>query len=94
METTIRKRFVISIPEGLHLRPASLLTRAVEHFDCVITICRDGCEADAKSPLSMVLLEADFGKAVMVVARGYDAVPAMVAITDLFDSGFCCGTGR
>lgn len=89
MNTTIKQRFVISIPEGLHLRPAAILAKTADSFDSAITVCCNGSEAEAKSAMSMILLEASFGNEVTVIAKGHDAVYAMAAIKKLFKVGFC-----
>lgn len=78
--TIIKQRFFISIPEGLHLRPAAILAKTANGFDSAITVCCNGSEAEAKSVLSLVLLEAAYGNEVTVIAKGHDAVFAMAAI--------------
>ncbi len=88
MDTTIKQQFVISIPEGLHLRPASILAKTADGFDSTITVCCNGSEAEAKSAMNMILLEASYGKTVTIIAKGHDAVYAMAAITELFKVGF------
>lgn len=90
MTTTVTQRFVISIREGLHLRPASILAKMADGFDSAITVCCNGSVAEAKSVLSMILLEASYGNEVTVIAKGRDANNAMVAISKLFKMGFNC----
>jgi phosphocarrier protein HPr len=85
----IRERFFISIPEGLHLRPAAILAKTADCFESAITVCCNGCEAEAKSALSLILLEASYGNEITVIAKGHDAVGAMAAIKQLFKAGFC-----
>jgi phosphotransferase system HPr (HPr) family protein len=87
--TIIRQRFFISTPEGLHLRPAAILAKTADGFDSTITVFCNGCEAEAKSALSLILLEASYGNEVTVIAKGNDAVRAMAAIGKLFKVGFC-----
>lgn len=86
--TTIRQRFKISFPEGLHLRPAAMLAKIADRFGSVITVCFNGYDADAKSPLEMIMLEATCGNEVTVIAQGHDAIHAMGAITEVFATGF------
>ena len=88
MHTTIERQFVVTSPVGLHLRPAVMLSQTADRFDSNISICRKDISADAKSALSMILLDAGFGEAVTVIAQGHDAVPAMTAIEELFQAGF------
>jgi phosphotransferase system HPr (HPr) family protein len=88
MSTTIERQFVVTSPVGLHLRPAVMLSQTADRFDSTICVCRKDTKADAKSALSMILLEANFGEAVTVITQGHDAVPAMTAIEELFQAGF------
>jgi phosphocarrier protein HPr len=88
MDTTITQRFKITFPEGLHLRPSAMLAKIADRFGSVITVCFNGSEADAKSPLEMIMLEATCGKEVTVIAKGHDAAHAMGAITRMFSTGF------
>lgn len=85
----IKQRFFISTPEGLHLRPAAILAKTADCFDSAITVCCKGSQAEAKSALSLMLLEASYGNEVTVIAKGHDAVYAMAAISKLFKVGFC-----
>jgi phosphotransferase system HPr (HPr) family protein len=88
VNTTVERQFVVTSPEGMHLRPAVMLSKTADRFDSTISLCRSGAQADAKSALSMILLEAGFGEVVTVIAQGHDAVPAMTAIEALFQTGF------
>ena len=88
MATTVEQRFVISNRAGLHLRPASMLAKTAGGFDSAIIVCCNGAEAEAKSALSVILLEASYGKEITVIAKGRDADNAMVAISELFKVGF------
>ncbi len=84
LNTTVKQRFVISEIEGLHLRPASLLAKTADGFDSAITVSCNGFKAEAKSALSIILLEAAYGNEITVVARGRDAANAIAAISELF----------
>jgi phosphocarrier protein HPr len=88
MTAYVERRFVISNQQGLHLRPASMLAKTADSFDSNITVCCKGSKAEAKSVLSMILLEASHGNEVIVIAKGRDAVHAMAAISELFELGF------
>ena len=66
------------------MRPAATLVKAASHFDSEITVHHGGREADAKSLMSVVSLEATFGSEVTTMATGRDATEAIVAIAELF----------
>jgi phosphocarrier protein len=88
VKTTVERQFVVTSPVGLHLRPAVMLSQTADRFDSAISLSRKGTEVDAKSALSMILLDAGYGEAVTVIAQGHDAVPAMAAIGELFLGAF------
>ena len=88
MDTTIKQQFVILIPEGLHLRPSSILAKTADGFDSTITVCCNGSEAEAESLLHLIMLEASYGNELTVIAKGSDAVYAMAEIAKLFKAGF------
>jgi phosphotransferase system HPr (HPr) family protein len=75
-------------PMGLHLRSAALLAKTASRYDSRITVRRNERQADAKSVLSVVMLEAAFGATVVVEAEGRDADNAMMAVGGLFAAGF------
>ena len=58
MNNTIKQRFVIPISGGIHLRPASILAKTADSFESSVTVWCNGSKAEAKSALSMMLLEA------------------------------------
>lgn len=75
---------------GLHARAAARLVRLAGKFSCKITLVRDdtGLSANAKSILSVLHLAASFGTGLSVTADGQDEDAAVVAIKELFESGF------
>lgn len=81
------QRFVVGDANGLHLRPAALLARTAACFTSDIVVRRNMLEADAKSALSMMLLQAVKGSELTIVAQGADAEQAMAAISSLFTTG-------
>ncbi len=58
---------------GLHLRPAAKLVKVAGRFDCQIKIECNGSVADAKSVMSVMMLEAMLQDELTVIAEGYDA---------------------
>jgi phosphocarrier protein HPr len=73
---------------GLHARPAALLVETAGRFRCSIRVLRPGREADAKSVLSLMLLEAGKGSEIKVEAIGDDESEAVAAIASLVESRF------
>jgi phosphotransferase system HPr (HPr) family protein len=80
---TFRSIFTVTAEHGLHLRPAASLVKVAARFDCQIKIECNGSVADAKSVMSVMMLEAMLQDELTVIAEGCDATGAMVAIEEL-----------
>ena len=85
---TCKRKFVVSSPVGLHLRSAALLAETASRFNCDITVHRMEKEANAKSLMSIIMLEAPSGAELIVTAEGPDAQEAMTAIHELLTAEF------
>ncbi|MHB1071991.1 MAG: phosphoenolpyruvate--protein phosphotransferase [Gemmatimonadaceae bacterium] len=68
---------------GLHARPAAVLAAAARRFTADIRLLRAGREANARSVVSIMALEAAHGDEVTVQARGGDAAAAVQEISRL-----------
>jgi len=79
-----RATVVLSNPEGLHARPASLLVKTAAAFDAATTV--NG--ADARSLLGVMALGARQGSALEIASSGPDAERAVSALVELIESGF------
>jgi phosphocarrier protein len=87
MEKTTKTLKVIN-RFGLHARPAAMVVEAASRFDCEVTLTKDGMSANGKSIMSVMLLAAEPGSEVELVAEGPQAVPAAEAIEKLFEARF------
>jgi phosphotransferase system HPr (HPr) family protein len=86
----IERHVVITNRLGLHARAAALLVRTANTFQSAIRLERvDGtAAADAKSILSVLMLAASRGTELRATADGVDEDQAIVALSELFASGF------
>lgn len=82
------KTFVITNELGLHLRPAGLLVKAANKYDCAIMIEKDGMEADGKSIIGITALHATKNTTITIRARGHDADQAIEDLERLITSNF------
>jgi phosphotransferase system HPr (HPr) family protein len=80
---TFRSTYTVTAEHGLHLRPAATLVKVAGRFDCQIKLECNGSVADAKSVMSVMMLEAMFQDELIVIAEGYDATGAMIAIEEV-----------
>lgn len=86
---TAAAEVVVRNAQGLHLRPAGLIARAVQGLACRVTIEADnGSSADAASMLELSMLGAVQGTTLRVMAEGPAAQAAVDAIVRLVAAGF------
>ncbi|MDF2615145.1 MAG: HPr family phosphocarrier protein [Clostridia bacterium] len=79
-------------PQGLHARPASLLTKVVKDFKCDLHFYKNGIDTkkyQPKSILSVMSVGAAKGDQLTFVADGSDEKEAIKAIAEFIQSG--CG---
>ena len=84
----ISRQFRISNKFGLHARHSVQLTKAACRFRSDVFVCRNGCRANAKSIIHVMMLAAPCGSTVLVEADGPDEESAVVALGQLIDSRF------
>ena len=76
---------------GMHARAATCLVQLCDEFDEEITVINNNIEADARSILDLLMLEAPCGTelTVRVVGKDEDAeTEVMKSIEKLFQQGF------
>lgn len=73
---------------GLHARAASVFIKTATAFGSKITITNSSKEANGKSIMSMMMLQAACGTQIEVSIDGDDENEAMIAIEALVSSGF------
>ncbi len=80
-------RFTCGLRNGLHARPASMLSQACRRFVSSVRMSKDGAASvDARSVLSVVGLDVRFGDACVIEAEGDDAEGAIAALRELIDT--------
>jgi len=84
----LEKETVIRNKEGLHFRPIMQFVDAASRFSARVTVHCEDRNADACSPMELLMLMATQGTKVKVVAEGADAQAALNTLVGLIDSGF------
>jgi len=85
---------VVSNKLGLHARPAMQFVDQANQFNSGITVRREGdaevetVEADGKSVMAMLTLEAFAGTHLRISADGDDAEQAVEKLVQLFEDKF------
>lgn len=72
---------------GLHARPAALFVRLAKTFESTIVVRKGEREANAKSILRVLTLEAQQGDVLQIDADGEDADEAVRRLHDLLAGG-------
>ena len=83
MDSVVRKRFKVENKQGLHARPAALFVQLANKFDSKITVTKEGQEVNGKSIMGILMLAAEKGSEILIVAEGEDAKEAIEAIGGL-----------
>ena len=73
---------------GLHARPAAMIVRMLNQYECTVLICYNSEEANCRNILDIMSLAAACGEKLEIKAEGPGADEALVAIKDLFESRF------
>ncbi len=88
---TASKEIVVSNTMGLHARPAMQFVDLANQFTSEVRVLKGGdepVEADGKSVMQMIVLEATQGTPLTIEANGDDADEAVKQLAELFESKF------
>ena len=88
MSALIERTVIVVNPSGIHMRPADVLSRAANKFQCTIEIEKDGQAIDCKSIMSLLTLGARQGTQLFLRANGPDAQQAIEELAELIEQGF------
>ena len=83
----IRRALILTLPHGLHARPAARIAALAKAFACEIFIACGQKRANATSPASILGLGLTHGAELTLTARGENAAEAVAAIVRLIESG-------
>ncbi len=73
---------------GMHARPAAELVKLAGTFAADIRLEKDGLEVNGKSIMGVLMLAAEMGSRLRIVADGEDAEDAVRALSELVGRGF------
>jgi phosphocarrier protein HPr len=75
-------------PYGLHARPAAEFVKLSSRFTAHVTVEKDGLEVNGKSIMGVMMLAAECGSNLKIVAVGEDAGDAVEALVALVQGHF------
>lgn len=85
----VSKKVTVINAEGLHMRPAGVLAKAVKAYaDCDVTLNANGKSVKAKAPMQIMSAGIKCGTEVEVVCSGANEQAVLDEITAMFANGF------
>ncbi len=79
----IKREIVVKNKTGLHARPAALFVQMANRFESDITIIKDDQEVNGKSIMGILMLAAEKGAKITVIADGEDEVKAVEELSEI-----------
>lgn len=76
----VRDRVRLANPSGIHARPAALIVQAAKDLGAELRLRLNDREANARSIVSLLALEAEVGDELEILATGSDAVEAVKTV--------------
>ena len=84
----MRKKVKIANKRGLHARPSALLVRAATKYRSDFHIEKDGTTINGKSIMGVMMLAAECGSTIELIADGVDEEYLINEISEMITSGF------
>lgn len=79
----IERDIVIKNKSGLHARPAALFVQIANKYDCDISVRKGQKKVNGKSIMGIMMLAAEKGSKVRIIAEGGDAEDAVRELENL-----------
>ncbi|MEE9500032.1 MAG: HPr family phosphocarrier protein [Candidatus Omnitrophota bacterium] len=79
----VKKKLVIKNKSGLHARPAAIFVQIANKYDCEIAIKKGKQKVNGKSIMGIMMLAAEKGSKVIIIAEGDDAREAIRELENL-----------
>ena len=73
---------------GLHARASAKFVKAVESFEAVVTVSKDGASVGGTSIMGLMMLNAGPGSSIQVTATGPQALDVLDALDALLADRF------
>jgi phosphocarrier protein HPr len=82
------KEFIVKNRLGLHARPAALFVQTTGRFQSSVTVRKGDQDVDGKSIMGLMMLAAEEGSKLTIIANGADEADMIAAVGKLFESRF------
>jgi phosphocarrier protein HPr len=83
-----QKKIKVTNKLGLHARPSALIVKAATKYRSEFFIEKDGMKVNGKSIMGVMMLAAECGSALNLIADGVDEDYLLEEIGALIDGGF------
>ncbi len=80
----LRRKVIIRDAHGIYMRPAARIVQACRGMDSKVTIRKGRNNANGSSVLELLLLDAEGGSEVEIVAEGKEEEIAMRRVLEIF----------
>lgn len=85
----VSKKVTVINEQGLHMRPAGILAKAVKAYpDCDVTLNANGKTVKAKAAMQIMSACIKCGNEVEIVCSGANEQAVLDEITAMFENGF------
>lgn len=82
----LTKEILISNPQGLHARPATLLVQKATTFKSEVTLEYNGKSANAKSLIGVLSLGVNKGNTINLITNGTDEESAIEEVAKIIEN--------
>jgi phosphocarrier protein HPr len=88
MSQTMRRTFVLTNPNGLHMRPIQAFVEQANRFTSQVTVGKTGADEthNGKSVIHLLGIGAEKGTEIFVEVTGPDADAAMSALAQVLET--------
>ena len=86
-DNAVSEKLVLSLPHGIHARPAGTIAQLARQFKSEITIQTNQKAARANSIVALISLNAKNGDEIEIIANGVDSPKALSAMIELIKHG-------
>ncbi len=85
---SVHRTAVVINQRGLHARAAALVARAARRFEAEVTVATKAEQVSALSIMGLLMLGANTGTALRILAQGAEAEDAADALVRVVENGF------
>ena len=79
----VKREIVVKNKSGLHARPAAIFVQIANKYDSEITIIKEDQEVNGKSIMGILMLAAEKGSKITIIADGDDAEEAVGELSEV-----------